>query len=105
MEHARTGSLRRANPAELGRQKVEAYVVGEGTPNSAVAAFTTEVATMAVNELIHRIRGFRGAEGSADNRVRKFHLMTDRRSGHKPCEGCRIWDRHGIWGRAEDDCY
>ena len=60
---------------------------------------------MAVNELIHRIQGFRWAEGSADNSVRKFHLMVDRRSGHKPREGCRTWDPHGIWSRAEDDCY
>lgn len=102
-EHARAESLRRANPTEYERLKVEAYVVGEGDPNPAVATFTTEVATMAVNELIHRLQGFRGPEGSADNRVRKFHLMVDRRPGHKPQEGCRICDRQAIWGRGDDE--
>ncbi len=102
-EHARAESLRRANPTEYERQKVEAYVVGEGDPSPAVATFTTEVATMAVNEVIHRLQGFRGLEGSADNRVRKFHLMVDRRPGHKPREGCRICDRQAIWGRGDDD--
>lgn len=102
-EHARAESLRRANPAEYERQKVEAYVVGEGNPSPAVATFTTEVATMAINEVIHRLQGFRGPEGSADNRVRKFHLMVDRRPGHKPREGCRICDREIIWGRGDDE--
>ena len=102
-ERARAESLRRANPSEYERQKVEAYVVGEGNPSPVVVTFTTEVATMAINEVIHRLQGFRGPEGSADNRVRKFHLMVDRRPGHKPREGCRICDRQTIWGRGDDE--
>lgn len=102
-EQARAESLRRVNPSEYERQKVEAYVVGEGNPSPAVVTFTTEVATMAVNEVIHRLQGFRGTEGSADNRVRKFHLMLDRRPGHKPNEGCRICHQQTIWGRGDDE--
>ncbi len=34
------------------RRKREAYVRGEGNPNPAVVTFTTEVACMAVNELL-----------------------------------------------------
>ncbi len=102
-ELARAESLRRANHSEYERQKAEAYVVGEGNPRPAVVTFTTEAATMAVNEMIHRIQGFRGPGGSADNRVRKFHLMEDRLPGHKPCKGCRICDRQTIWGRGDED--
>lgn len=102
-EHARAESLRRANPSEYERQKVEAYVAGEGDPSPAVVTFTTEVATMAINEVIHRLQGFRGLGGSADNRVRKFHLMVDRLPSHKRREGCRICDRQTIWGRGDDE--
>lgn len=102
-ERARAESLRRANPFEYHRQKIEAYVDDEGNPSPAVATFTTEVATMSINEVIHRLQGFRGPEGSADNRVRKFHLMVDRLPGHKSREGCRICNRQTIWGRGDEE--
>ena len=103
MERAQAESLRRTNPSEYERQKAEAYVIGEGNPSPAVVTFTTEVATMAVNEMIHRLQGFRGPQGSADNRVRKFHLMEDRLTGHKPPGGCRICDQRAIWGRGDEN--
>ncbi|HUU02984.1 MAG TPA: ThiF family adenylyltransferase [Myxococcota bacterium] len=100
-QNALAEGLRRSNPEEYKRQKVEAYVLGEGDPSPAVVTFTTEVACMAVNELIHRMQGFRGAEGAIDNRLRKFNLMTDRRPGHKPIPGCSICDSDAIWGKGD----
>jgi molybdopterin/thiamine biosynthesis adenylyltransferase len=91
-------ALKSANPAEYERQKEEAYVIGEGNPSPSVVTFTTEVATMAVNELIHRLQGFRGPEGSTSSRTRLFHRMHDLRPGDLPREDCPVCGNDFYWG-------
>lgn len=49
---AREEDIERSDPAEYERQKTEAYVRGGGNPAPAVVTFTSEAATMAVNELL-----------------------------------------------------
>lgn len=100
-EIARAEALKRDRPDEYEKLKREAYVLGEGNPAPAVVTFTTEVACMAVNELLQRMVGFRAVEGNAANRVRKFHLCEDRRPGYRPRTGCRICDDEGLWGRGD----
>lgn len=100
-EIARAEALKRDHPENYEKLKHEAYVLGEGNPAPAVVTFTTELACMAVNELLQRIVGFRAIEGSASNRVRKFHLCEDRRPGYKARTGCRICDDDGLWGRGD----
>ncbi len=98
---AQSEALRRNNPAEYERRKAEAYVIGEGDPRPAVVTFTTEVATMAVNEMLHRLQGFRGPNGAVMQRVRKFHLGEDFRPGCSPTPGCRICDDSAVWGKGD----
>lgn len=100
-EIARAETMRRTNPEEYEQRKAEAYVIGEGNPSPAVVTFTTELACMAINELIHRIQGFRGPNGAAANRVRKFHLNEDRRPGHKPGPVCPICNDGKVWGLGD----
>ena len=96
-------SLRRANPEEYERQKAEAYVIGEGNPSPAVVTFTTELACVAINELIHRIQGYRGPEGATDSRLRKFNLMRDIRQGRDPRIGCSICGNDTLWGQGDTE--
>lgn len=91
-------SLKRTNPAEYERRKAEAYVIGEGNPSPSVVIFTTDVATMAIQELIHRLQGFRGANGAIAQRVRKFNLMEDRRQGANPNPNCSVCGIAECWG-------
>ena len=100
LAQAHAEALKRANPEEYARQKEEAYVVGEKNPSPAVVSFTTAVAAMAVEELIHRLQGFRG-DVSVDQRLRRFHLITDRRQGEEPYEHCPICASSEYWGRAD----
>jgi len=100
---AREEGLRDSNPDEYQRQKDEAYVIGEGEPAPSVVTFTTEVATMAVNELIQRIQGYRGRIGSTDSRTRQFHRMYDLRPGDPPKEDCPICGDRFYWGRGDVD--
>lgn len=100
---ARAETMRRNDPEEYEQRKAEAYVLGEGNPNPAVVTFTTELACMGINELIHRLQGFRGPDGAAANRVRKFHLNEDRRPGHKPHPACPICGDERNWGKGDTE--
>lgn len=97
---AHAESLKRSNPAEYEMRKREAYVAGEGNPAPAVVTFTTELACMAVNELIDRLHGFRRC-GRAANRVRQFHLLEDRRPGARPDPHCPVCGSDAYWGRGD----
>lgn len=98
---ARAEFLKAVNPKEFKRQKREAYVAGEGDPNPSVVTFTTEVATMAVNELLHRITGYRGLFENTDQRTRLFHRMHDLRPGDLPRPDCPVCGDDFYWGRGD----
>ncbi|MCU7919817.1 MAG: ThiF family adenylyltransferase [Candidatus Thiodiazotropha sp. (ex Epidulcina cf. delphinae)] len=94
-------ALKRKNPEEFERRKAEAYVYGEGNPSPAVVTFTTELACMGVNELLHRLQGFRGPDGHAPNRVRLFQHNEDRRPGHSPRNECPLCASEDVWGKGD----
>ncbi|WP_442579340.1 ThiF family adenylyltransferase [Mesorhizobium sp. ASY16-5R] len=97
-EAARGEAMKRADPEAYEQRKAEAYVVGERNPAPAVVTFTTELACMAVNEMIQRLQGFRDPDGSTAHRVRKFHLGEDRRPRHDPRPACPICATEDVWG-------
>jgi len=96
-------ALRRQNPAEYERRKLEAYVLGEQEPSPAVITFTTELACMAVNEMIQRIQGYRGAGGETANRVRLFHRMIDLRPAGTSDAECRVCGQQINWSRGDTE--
>ena len=96
-------ALKRKNPEEYDKRKAEAYVFGEGNPSPAVVTFTTELACMGVNELLHRLQGFRGPDGHAANRVRRFHHNEDRRPGRHPRPDCPLCASKDTWGAGDVD--
>ena len=100
-EQARADALRRANPDEFQRLSDEAYIRGAGLPNPAVVSYTTEVACMAVDELIERLTGYRQI-GPIAHRIRKFRLGEDKRPGFIPAsEECAICGSRNYWGRGD----
>jgi hypothetical protein len=60
--------------------------------------FTTDVASMALQELVHRLQGFRGQDGAVSQQVRKFKLREDRRQGMPPKPHCQVCDSAERWG-------
>jgi|GEM_PF-6045060 len=98
---ARDEALKRTNPSEYERQKAEAYVLGEGNPSPSVVLFTTGVAIMTIEELVHRLQGFRENVGAVAQRVRKFHLMTDRHQGANLNPHCPVCGTDECWGRGD----
>lgn len=93
--------LRRNDPDAYERLKEEAYVLGEGDPAPAVVTFTTEVACMAVNTLLHGLTGFNGEQGMLPTVVRRFHAGDDRVQAHTSIEGCPACEDSRTLGRGD----
>lgn len=100
---ARDQMLKQQNPDEYKWRKAEAYVQGEGNPSPAVVLFTTDVASMALQELVHRLQGFRGDRGSVAQQVRKFKLMDDRRQGRASQPHCPVCSSSAHWGIGDTE--
>lgn len=100
---ARDEDLRRRNPTEYERRKREAYVRGGGNPSPAVVTFTTATACMAIDELLQGLTNFRGGDGWAWQRVRRFDLMRDRSPGALTNEDCPICVDTAYWGLGDVD--
>lgn len=95
---ARDEALARTQPAEFEKRKAEAYVQGGGNLNPAVVTFTTEVATMAVNELLQRIQRYRGEGATTDCRTRSFQQMRDIKPAMLPNPECPFCGKQNKWG-------
>lgn len=85
---AREEALLRSDPDGYERLKEEAYVLGEGDPSPAVVTFTTEAATMAVNEWLAGITGLAGSSGMLPTRMRRFHARDERFPAIESQVGC-----------------
>ena len=93
--------LARTRPEEFQRRKDEAYVIGGGDPAPAVVTFTTEMATVAVDEMIAALTGFHGMEGMIPNRVRRWHARDDRFIAHTRRDGCPICNSETSCGAGD----
>lgn len=94
-------ALERTDPAEFEKRKREAYVIGAGDPAPAVVTFTTEMACVAVNEMIAALTGFHGEEGMVPNRARRFHVRDDRFLGVSQDPDCPLCSQAQYWGRGD----
>lgn len=98
---AREEELKRRNPVEYERRKREAYVRGGGNPAPAVVTFTTATACMAIDELLQGLTNFRGGNGWAWQRVRRFDLVRDRSPGAPLNDQCPICADTAYWGLGD----
>jgi len=96
-------ALDRTNPTEFQKRKEEAYVIGAGDPAPAVVTFTTEMACVAVNELIAALTGFHGEDGMVANRARRFHARDDRFLAPTPNAACPVCMSQMFWGRGDTE--
>ena len=94
-------SARRGDPEQFERLKAEGYIIGGGDPSPAVITFTTETASMGLNELIQRLTQFRGADGAVNQWMRHFLEGEDKKSVSASRPECRICGRETYWGRGD----
>jgi hypothetical protein len=88
-----------SNPPNTRNERQKPTCSAKVIPGPVVVTFTTELACMAVNELLNRLNGFRGP--GIRNLVRKFHLVEDFKPGAKPRPGCALCDDERYWGRGD----
>lgn len=95
-------SLRR-DPELLEARRRAGYVPDDPDPSPVVVTFTTEVAAMAVNELFHRLNGFRGPDQICSERVRQFQYLknSDTLPGGRSRPGCKLCDTRRFDGRGD----
>jgi len=98
-QEAYAEQLERSDPDEYRRRVNERYVRGGGNRSPAVVHFTTDAATMAIDELIHMLTAYRRA--AASHRVRKFHLLADKRPGAVRNPDCPLCANEDYWGRGD----
>lgn len=103
-EQARADDLKRNNPEAYKKLKEEAYVIGEGNPSPAVVTFTTQVASMAVNELLNRIQGYNQNYLDFPHKLFFFHKCgggSEIFPANKSDNECRICGQSNYWGRGD----
>lgn len=101
MDIAYAENLKREEPENYNRLKEEAYVIGEGNPAPAVVTFTTQIATMSVNELLNRIQGFYPQALKSAHKILLFHRGIEIDPGNISNNDCRICGSNNYWGRGD----
>ena len=95
--------MRRRDPQLFDQYRRAGYVEGGQDPSPVVVTFTTETAAVAVNELLHRLTGFRGLNGHCSERVRRFDWVKDADSvpGGKRKPDCPLCGTRKFDGRGD----
>jgi molybdopterin/thiamine biosynthesis adenylyltransferase len=101
LKQAADEGLRRIDPDEFERRKAEAYVADGGDPAPAVVTFTTSVAAMGVDELIHGLTGFKRTKGMVHTCIRRFDRSEDRSITCQPSQNCPVCGTRVNWGRGD----
>ena len=99
---ARGEAMKRAEPELYERRKAEAYVVGGGNPAPAVVTFTTELACMAVNEMIQRLQGS-AARTDRSRTVSGSFTWGRPAPASRPRPACPVCAADESWGRGDTD--
>lgn len=94
-------NLKRNEPENYKTLKEEAYVVGEGNPAPAVVTFTTQIATMAVNEFLNRMLGYNLQALRSPHKIFFFHRGTEIHPQNVSNNECRICGMNNYWGRGD----
>lgn len=98
---AREEELCARDPEAYARQVKEGYILGGGDPEPAFISMTTSVATLAMEELLQLMTGFRGDGAVVTQRLRRFQVPEDRRTGAKTDPDCPICSETDCWGLGD----
>jgi molybdopterin/thiamine biosynthesis adenylyltransferase len=87
-------------PEQRERELEEGYIKQLATNEPAVVSFTTAVAAQAINEMIHRLTGFMGAERQSSEVLMLFSECGVRTNRDRPKPDC-ICQVQKHWGRGD----
>lgn len=87
-------------PEQRERELEDGYIDQLATNEPAVITFTTSVAAQAVNEMLHRLTGFMGAERQSSEVLMRFSECDLKTNRDAPKEDC-ICQVQKHWGRGD----
>lgn len=93
-------NLKRNSPDRYESLKEEAYVLGEGNPAPSVVTFTTQVASISINEFLNRMQNF-NVNGKVAHRIIFFHRDMELKPSNIKNNECRICGNSYYWGRGD----
>jgi molybdopterin/thiamine biosynthesis adenylyltransferase len=95
-------ALRREDPKLFQERRRAGYIPDAPDPSPVVVTFTTELGSMAVNELFHRLNAFRGDEFYSEH-VRRFDEVKDADSvpAGRSLLHCKLCGRRSYDGRGD----
>jgi molybdopterin/thiamine biosynthesis adenylyltransferase len=95
--------MRRLDPKLYQEYRRAGYVIGRMDPSPVVVTFTTELACVAINELLHRLTGFRGSQENCTEHIRRFDFLKDADTlpGGKPNRDCPLCGQRKFDGRGD----
>lgn len=88
------------SPEERENRAKEGYAPELGSPNPAVITFTSMVASLAINELLHRLTGFMGEEKESSEVLCFFDKLVFRRNRPQPGPDC-LCGLKKRWGKGD----
>ncbi len=100
IERAIAENLKRNDTEAYTKLMEEKYVMSEGNPSPSVVTFTTEVASMAVNEFINRFVQY-NPSSLFPHRTKFFHRSVEICPSNTQNNDCRICGRDSYWGRGD----
>lgn len=101
MDIAYAENMQRSEPENYRKLKEEAYIIGEGNPAPAVVTFTTNITTVAVNELLNRIIAFNPHSLDSFHKIFFFHRGMEIFPENVSNNDCRICGINNYWGRGD----
>jgi len=89
-------SLEALNPDEAKERRKEGYIPELNDPAPSVISFTTNVASLAINELLHRLTGFMGSDRESNEILMLFDELEIRRNSQFSKEDCICGNKNNI---------
>jgi hypothetical protein len=92
------------NPDEAERLRHDGYAPELEGPDPAVVTFTTSVAAAAINQMLHRLTGFMGADANSTEFIYRFDANHIGKNRTPSKDDCFCADRKK-WGRGDQDLF
>jgi molybdopterin/thiamine biosynthesis adenylyltransferase len=91
-------------PEQRDRELREGYIPRLNTTQPAVITFTSTVAALAINEMLHRLTGFMGAERRSSETIVLFHDSRIRTNRESPSSDC-LCQLKANWARGDSKSF
>jgi molybdopterin/thiamine biosynthesis adenylyltransferase len=103
-EHITAESLEAFNPEQAKERRRDGYIPELDETNPSVIPFTTNIASIAISEFLHRLSGYLGSDRTTNEIIHQFHLTELRRNSRSSSENCMCGNKKHI-GKGDSELF